>query len=212
MNERRRRTLANATKQQRAAQWIRENIIANQVSVSVSNCSDKHLSNLKTIKIIWIKYLKLSNLKVDRTDERISRKREEEEKAYLENEELEKSRRKKLMDGLMEFKIEDDKIKKSRQIAKIEDKVCMESKVKFIYVNMIQLKLWNTRFMFIWMTILFEHWFQDKAKEKEALQFNQFLDHVMTQDDKRREKAQLHKNFWDNQCNDLNAQRKERRG
>ena len=50
MNERRRRTLANATKQQRAAQWIRENIIANQVSVSVSNGSDKHY--LKTIKII----------------------------------------------------------------------------------------------------------------------------------------------------------------
>ena len=30
-DERRRRTLANATKQQRAAQWIRDNIIANQV-------------------------------------------------------------------------------------------------------------------------------------------------------------------------------------
>ena len=65
----------------------------------------------------------MSCLKVDRTDERIARKKEEEEKAYLENEELEKSRRKKLMDGLMEFKVEDDKIKKSRQITKLEDKV-----------------------------------------------------------------------------------------
>ena len=77
-----------------------------------------------------IKHLNLSYVKVDRTDERISRKKEEEEKAYLENEELEKSRRKKLMDGLMEFKVEDDKIKKSRQITKLEDKVCSEPKGK----------------------------------------------------------------------------------
>ena len=34
----------------------------------------------------------------------------------------------------------------------------------------------------------------------------------MTQDDTRREKARLHKSFWDNQCHDLNAQRKDRRG
>ena len=31
-DERRRRTLANAVKQARAAQWIKENIIANQVN------------------------------------------------------------------------------------------------------------------------------------------------------------------------------------
>ena len=55
-------------------------------------------------------------------------------------------------------------------------------------------------------------WFQEQAKEKEALQFNEFLDHVMTQDDTRREKARRHKDFWDNQCHDLNAQRKDRKG
>ena len=32
------------------------------------------------------------------------------------------------MDGLMEFKVEDDKIKKTRQITKLEDKVCSEPK------------------------------------------------------------------------------------
>ena len=53
------------------------------------------------------------------------RKKEEEEKAYIENEELEKSRQKKLMDGLMEFKIEDDKIKNERKSNKIKEKVCI---------------------------------------------------------------------------------------
>lgn len=33
----------------------------------------------------------------------------------------------------------------------------------------------------------------------------------MTQDDTRREKERLHKNFWDNQCNDLKAQRNGRK-
>ena len=65
----------------------------------------------------------LYHWKVDRTDERIARKKEEEERAYVENEELEKSRQKKLMDGLMEFKIEDDKIKDERKSNKIKEKV-----------------------------------------------------------------------------------------
>ena len=57
-DERRRRTLANAVKQARAAQWIKDNIIANQVNrfenviVSVmtenlSDCKPYRLSHLK---------------------------------------------------------------------------------------------------------------------------------------------------------------------
>ena len=37
------------------------------------------------------------------------------------------------MDGLMEFKIEDDKIKRSRKINKLEEKVCKNSKEVYTY-------------------------------------------------------------------------------
>ena len=48
---------------------------------------------------------------------------EEEEKRFIETEELDKSRQKKLIGGLMDFKIKDDKIKNERKSLKIKEKV-----------------------------------------------------------------------------------------
>ena len=54
--------------------------------------------------------------------------------------------------------------------------------------------------------------FQIQDKEKEAVQFNEFLDHVMGTDNKRRGKARIHREFWDNQCIVLNNDRKQKLG
>ncbi len=61
--------------------------------------------------------------KVDNTDKRIAKANQEEEMTYNQTLELETNRQKKLIDGLMEFKIKDDKIKKNRTEDKLEEKV-----------------------------------------------------------------------------------------
>ena len=51
-----------------------------------------------------------------------------------------------------------------------------------------------------------------KEHESEALQFDRFLDHVKSTNDKRLNKARLHKNFWDNQCQEMKQVRKSQKG
>lgn len=63
------------------------------------------------------------HLKVDNTDKRIAKATQEVETKYNQTQELETNRQQKLIDGLMEFKIKDDKIKAKRTDDKFQEKV-----------------------------------------------------------------------------------------
>ena len=88
--------------------------------------------NLFDCKLQRLSHLK--NLQYDDTDKRIAKKVEEEERSYRENLELETNRQRKLIDGMMDFKIKDDKIKKQRNTDKLDEKVnFLLIKITFIH-------------------------------------------------------------------------------
>ena len=67
-DERRRRTLANAVKQARAAQWIKDNIIANQVNQfenvigSTITASKYNLFDCKLYRLPYLKFFSMTTL------------------------------------------------------------------------------------------------------------------------------------------------------